>query len=214
MGAFYCNWLPGAIPNAAEREALNDATADGILVSLGLPKGSVTDRRRPLSRRDVELVYALFRLRFWMGRNNSVAVRNGAFMTPLVSPRLVELAATVPLAWKTYGALEAAIIGRLSPRVAGGASNYGFSFSSGPTAAYRRYINATLYRPIVVRRWSARIRRALGRNPSAGVPPEWQQAWPLQRVDWIDPACLTETAQINRLMTLQALLDDDLCRAG
>ena len=214
VGAFYCNWLPGAIPGAAEREALDDATADGILDSLGLPAGTDAARRRALTRRDVELVYSLFRLRFWMGRNNSVAVRNGAFMTPLVSPRLVELAATVPLAWKTYGALEASVIHRLSPRVAGGDSNYGFSFASGPTAAYRRYINATLFRPIAVRRWSARIRRALGRNPSIEVPPEWQQAWPLQPVDWIDPAFLTDAAQINRLMTLQALLDDGVGQAS
>ena len=211
VGAFYSNWLPAAIPAASERQALHDATADSILNNLGLPSGTGSDRRRALTRRDIELVYSLFRLRFWMGRNNSLAVRNGAFMTPLVSPRLVELAAAVPLAWKTYGALEAAIIQRLSPRVASGDSNYGFSFSSGPTPAYRRYINATLYRPIMARRWSARIRRALGRNPTAALPAEWQQAWPLQAVDWIDPAFLTHPDQLNRLMTLQAVLDDSLC---
>ena len=74
--------------------------------------------------------------------------------------------------------------------------------------------NATLFRPIAVRRWSARIRRTLGRNPSIEAEPEWQQAWPLQQVDWIDPAFLTDAAQINRLMTLQALLDDGVGQAS
>lgn len=214
VGAFYSNWLPAAIADSDERQAFVDATADGILRNLGLPSGSRAARQARLLRRDVELVYSLFRLRYWMGRNNSVAARYGAFMTPLVSPRLVEVAATVPVDWKTHGQLEASIITRLSRRVASGPSNYGFDFSQGPTPEHRRYINATVIRPIAVRRRSARIRRLLGRNATPAVPTEWLQAWTPPPCNWLETRYLTELAQINRLMSLQALLDDDICRVS
>jgi asparagine synthase (glutamine-hydrolysing) len=211
VGAFYSNWLPAAIADGGERQDFVDATADGILSNLGLASGSHATRHARLLRSDVELVYALFRLRYWMCRNNSVAARYGAFMTPLVSPRLVEMAATVPVAWKTHGHLEASIISRLSRRVARGPSNYGFDFSEGPTPEHCRYINRTLIRPIAVRRRSARIRRMLGRNATPTVPAEWLQAWTPPPCDWLDARYLTELAQINRLMSLQALLDDGMC---
>ena len=210
VGAFYSNWLPQVIPSADEAAALRQATAAGILGELGLTAGNAAAARK-LARGDVELVYTLFRLRYWMSRNNTVAARYGSFMTPLVHPRLVALAATVPLHWKTHGDLEAAIINKLSPRVAQGPSNYGFEFATGPTAAHRRHIAATLYRPIAARRRSARIRRLLGRNASVTAPPEWTAAFAPCAVDWIDPAFLTDSAQVNRLMTLCAVLDDDLC---
>jgi hypothetical protein len=211
VGAFYCNWLPAVISDPSERQAFTEASADGILNCLGLSCGSGATRRAPLLRSDAELVYSLFRLRYWMGRNNSLAGRYGAFMTPLVSPRLVELAATVPVGWKTYGQLEASIITRLSRRVASGPSNYGFDFSLGPSQEHRRYITATLHRPIALRRRSARIRRLLGRNDTPSVPAEWLQAWTPPACEWLDVRYLTEMAQINRLMSLQAVLNDGLC---
>jgi len=214
VSTFYSNWLPAAIANADERHAFQAATADGILHELGLPAGSARARQQPLSRSDVELVYTLFRLRWWMARNNTVATRHGAFMTPLVQPRLVELAAQVPVAWKTYGQMEAAIITRLSPAGASGPSNYGFDFSQGPGAAHRRSVNATLWRPIAVRRASARLRRLLGRNPTVAAPAEWLQALPLPQVDWLDTRFLTSTAQWNRLLTLCAATDDTLAHTA
>ena len=207
VGAFYSNWLPRAIADPDERHAFTAATADGILASLGFDGGSTSSRSLTLRRSDVELVYTLFRLRWWMARNNTLAAQHGAFMTPLVQPRLVELAAQVPISWKTFGELEAAIITRLSPAVASGPSNYGFDFSQGPNAAHRRYIKATLFRPIRVRRLSSRIRRLLGRNPKANAPAEWSQAYALAEVDWLDTAGLTDDAQFNRLFTLCALLE-------
>jgi hypothetical protein len=132
-------------------------------------------------------------------------------MTPLVSPRLVELAAALPLNWKTYGDLECRIIRMLSERVAKGPSGYGFDFAKGPTAAHRRYINATMYRPIALRRRSAQIRRLLGRQPNVGAPSEWLAACGPCNVDWIDARFLTEREQINRMLTVCALLDDSVC---
>lgn len=211
VGAFYSNWLPRVIPDVGERRNFAQATADGILVELGLPAGTPAARSKLLPRSDVELVYTLFRLRWWMARNNTLAARYGAFLTPLTHPRLVQAAAQVPLAWKTYGALEAAIIQALSPRVAAGPSNYGFDFSQGPNRSHRRTVNATLYRPIAIRRRSPVIRQLLGRMKPATMPAEWLDAFSPPTADWIDATALTDGMQLNRLMTLLAVLDDELC---
>jgi hypothetical protein len=209
-GAFYSNWLPRAIPTEDERRALRQALERGILHCLGFDAGSARARARRLSRSDIELVYSLFRLRFWMGRNNTIAARYGAFLTPLVQPRLVELAATVQIRLKTYGDLEAAIIRTLSPRVARGPSNYGFDFAAGPTLGHRWRIDTTLWRPIALRRRSAALRRLIGRNPTAQMPAEWTNSHRVGPVDWIDSRFLTDSAQLNRLVTLRAVLDDEL----
>src|SRR5690606_32434785 len=57
-----------------------------------------------LSRTQVELLYPLFRCHYWMGANNSVAVRHGYYATPLVNQETVQLALRVPLRWKNAGA--------------------------------------------------------------------------------------------------------------
>jgi asparagine synthase (glutamine-hydrolysing) len=210
VDTFYSNWLPRAIPGEDERQALKQALEQVILECLGFDAGTARARVRRLSRSDIELVYSLFRLRFWMGRNNTIAARYGAFLTPLAQPRLVELAAAVPLQSKTDGDLEAAIIRALSPRVARGPSNYGFDFALGPTVHHRWRIRATLWRPVALRRRSAALRRSIGRNPTPQMPAEWTEAYPSGAVDWIDSRFLTDRAQLNRLKTLQAVLDDVL----
>ena len=57
-------------------------------------------------------------------------------------------------------------------------------------------------------------RRLLGRNTSVAAPAEWTAAYAPEAVDWIDSAYLTSTAQVNRLMTLCAVLDDSMCGIG
>ena len=204
---FYGNWLPAAVPDPDERRALLDAIADTILSALDVDAAGPASRTRALARDEIERAYALVRLRFWMGRNNSIGAQHGAFVTPLVHPRLIADAAALPLAWKTYGDLESAIIQRLSPRVASGPSKYGFSFSDGPSGAYRRQLLTTLLRPVAIRQRSARIRHRLGRLPVMPAPREWQELMPSPLPDWIDPRGLTSRAQWNRLFTLMALLD-------
>ncbi|CAD5375234.1 Asparagine synthase [Rubrivivax sp. A210] len=206
VGVFYSNWVPQAVPSPEDRLALRAALGSGILACLGFDSNAAATTARRLSRSDVELVYSLYRLRYWMGRNNSVASRYGDFLTPLPHPGLVSLAARIPIRWKTYGQLESAVINRLSPRVADGPSDYGFSFASGPHLAHRMRLAGTLVRPVALRRASTAIRHALGRSAQARAPAEWTAALPDAEVDWIDVRYLSDTAQLNRLMTLRALL--------
>lgn len=208
VGAFYSNWRAQVFPSAQERLAFLEAMRAGILRSLGFADG----HDQPLSRSDVELVYSVFRLRYWMGRNNTIAARYGAFLTPFADARLARLTAALPLAWKEFGRLEAEIITALSPRVARGPSGYGFDFSTGPDARHCARVAATLYRPLAIRRRSAALRRMLGRSQAVQMPQRWRDlAASLPPQDWVDAAELTEIDQLNRLLTLQALLSPQHC---
>jgi len=206
--AFYSNWLPEVFPSAQDRQAFLDIMCDGIVACLGLSaSGPHGGRNGALERSDGELVYTLLRLRYWMGRNNSIAARYGLFMTPLVSPHLVAMAAAVPLRWKTFGRLEAAIITALSPRAAGGPSSYGFDFSAGPNVAHRLRVCTTLLRPLSLRQRSATIRKQLGLAKSPVALPEWLEATALvAHQDWINADALTTQDQLNRLLTLCAVI--------
>ncbi|BAP87962.1 asparagine synthase [Burkholderiales bacterium GJ-E10] len=207
---FYSNWLPDAIPDADDRIRLSHAMEDGMLECLGRESGSDAARNSPLARAEVELVYSLFRLRYWMGRNNSVSARYGAFLTPLPHPKLVALTAALPMKWKNFGALEAEMIKRLSPRVASGPSAYGFEFANGPSFVHRLKAIETLARPVVLRKHSAVLRRLIRRNGSAKpprLPAEIASILPDQ--DWIATAGLTHRDQFDRLHTLQAVLSEN-----
>lgn len=206
--AFYSNWPAEVFTSDDERRAFVDAMAQGIARCLG--RDGKTGEGMP--RSDVELVYSLFRLRYWMGRNNSLAGRYGAFLTPLVHPRLVPLAASLPLRWKNFGRLEAAVLASLSPRVAAGPSAYGFDFSSGPTTAYRLKVSTTLYRPVAVRRLSGQARRWLRLATPAALPAAWRDAAAeLAPQDWLDASALSSEDALNRLLTLQAVCNDAAC---
>lgn len=206
QGAFYSAWLDEVFRTKEDRHGFLDLVADDILRSLGREAGTPEARNVRLARHEVELVYSTYRLRWWMGRNNSTAARYGAFATPLVTPALVSLAAGLPLEFKDYGRLEAAVIRSLSPRVAAGPSAYGFSFADGPSLRHRLRVQSTLRRPIWLRHHSVRVQRWLGRLPRPCAPSEWIEALgESPRDDWLDPTALTSLAQVNRLLTLQAL---------
>lgn len=207
VATFYSNWRRDVFPTDADREDFVAMIADGILDCLGHDSGTRMARSRRLSRADVELTYTLFRLRYWMGRNNSIATRYGDFLTPLVQPSLVALCAGIPLGWKGHGQLEAAIIRELSPRVAQGPSAYGFDFSRAPSLVHRCLVAATVHRPLAIRRRSASIQHWLGRAKPVATPLDWQAATAqLPPPDWINRSALTGTDQLNRLFTVQAIL--------
>ena len=210
VAAFYTGWLDDVFHTRDERDAFLLALQDRVLESLGRDFGTRMARAQRLHRSEVELVYSLFRLRYWMGRNNSVSARYGAFMTPLVTPRLVAMAASIPMAWKDHGRLEAQVIQRLSPRVASGPSAYGFDFSAGPNWKHRLNVALTMYRPVALRHQSLRVRKALGRAHAATVPAEWCAAANDEPgADWLNPQAICDLAQLNRLMTLQAFVRGD-----
>jgi hypothetical protein len=116
------------------------------------------------SRMDVELIYPLFRCRWWMNRNNSIANRLSPFMTPLVTPSLIEKAARIPVPWKNSGRFQAALINRISPRLARYPSSYGFAFSEGPGLKSRIDELSDALRTPALRPWLAELGRKVRRS--------------------------------------------------
>lgn len=144
---FYRGFSPAVFRRATGLFDYEARLAASMLEALGLHG---VERTR-LTRPQVELLYPLFRCHYWMGANNSVAVRHGYFMTPLVDPYLVCLAHRLPLSWKNAGAFESRLIDALHSRIAAQPSEYGFSFAAGPNWAMRTRERLTRARPVWLR---------------------------------------------------------------
>lgn len=82
-----------------------------------------------LSRRQVEMVYPLFRLKYWQSLNNSVNIKLSNTLTPLIDPSLLFISFDIPLKFKQDGRFQAAVINKIDNKLATYMSNYGHSFS-------------------------------------------------------------------------------------
>lgn len=130
----------------------------------GAMKMAIAHDGKQASRTDVELIYPLFRCGWWMNRNNSIANRLSPFLTPLVTPSLIEKAARIPVSWKNSGRFQAALINRISPSLARYPSSYGFSFSEGPGFKSRIDELSDAIRVPVFRPWLAALGRKVRRS--------------------------------------------------
>ncbi|WP_321389585.1 hypothetical protein [Emcibacter sp.] len=83
-----------------------------------------------LNRIEAESIYPLFRLRYWMGKNNSLNNRFGPALTPFTRYSVLQTAMPVPLRFKYYGNFEAAMIRKLDLVLAGYLTDYGYSLSA------------------------------------------------------------------------------------
>lgn len=161
-----------------------------------------------LTRAQVELLYPLFRCHHWMGVNNSVAVRHGAYATPLVDLHAARIAAQISLAWKNAGQLEARLIAGLHRGVAGEISSYGFSFSDGPSARARRAERATCLRPPWLRPTINAVRRRLhATGPDARIVTRFRTLLPGEwRLDsLLDLARLPDTGAFARALAVEVV---------
>ncbi|NMW22870.1 asparagine synthase [Rhodanobacter denitrificans] len=149
-----------------------------------------------LSRAQVELLYPLFRCHYWMGLNNSVAIRHGNYATPLVDLESVRLALRVPLRWKNAGALESRLVAALHQGVAAQPSTYGFRFDAGPGWKARLAEWTTCARPVRLRPLINATRRSLQNMRIA--PAVWQRHRELLPGEW----------RMDALLDLTRLLDD------
>ena len=168
-----------------------------------------TDRQK-LTRTEIELVYPLFRCRYWMGKNNSINNRLGYALTPFIDYSIVKRAISVPLAYKNHGAFEAALIREVSPVLASYPSDYGHDFLGGPGLKHVLADRMTLLRPTRLRRFMYRIKaRRLPEERPYLLGNDY-----LARVMDTDFPCLGElfqvqknrdNAQYNRMCTLEYL---------
>lgn len=160
-----------------------------------------------LDRQIVELIYPLFRNRYWAGRNNSLAARLGDFLTPLLDPALIILCARLPLAWKNDGLLQSHCIARLSPPLGRVPLGYGFAPLDGPGRRLRLKAWLERHRPVLLRGYSASLKQLLSRRGNRTMPPlarllpgEWAVARTLRTER------LSQADQLIRALTLESLI--------
>ena len=162
---FYRGFDPKVFRRPGGLSSYEDNLAASIGRSLGLSNPSAGQM---LTREQVELIYPLFRCHHWMSVNNSVATRQGYYVTPLTDLTSVRLACSLPLSWKNAGRLESRLVAQLHPGAANQLSTYGFRFTDGP--GWRAYFSewAACMRPVSARPFIGAARRRLRK---VGVAP-------------------------------------------
>ena len=120
---FYSQYDPATVTEEFDERLYRGRLAQKIRAVLD--KG--TDQ---LNRIEAEAIYPLFRLRYWMGKNNTLNNRFGPALTPFTKYSVLQTAMPVPLQYKYYGNFEAAMIRTLDPVLASYNTDYGFSLSA------------------------------------------------------------------------------------
>lgn len=168
---------------------------------------ATVDSHGTLARAQVELLYPLFRCHYWMGVNNSIAVRHGYYATPLVDLDAVRLSSRLPLAWKEAGLLEGRLIARLDPVAAAQPSAYGFRFTEDPDRRARGGERAMAMRPPILRPMINAVRRRLhGVGVASADVVKLRQILPGEwRTDtWLDLDKLPDEGALHRAFSLEA----------
>ncbi len=203
LWSFYTQFDPRVCIDPAFLSSFYDRLGDKVKKTLG-----ITENR--LHRPQVELVYPLFRCRYWMGRNNALNNRFGSVLTPFIEPGLVRQSVSVPLKFKQVGRFEARLIERISPRLAAYTSVYNFAFNTPPPLQARLKTLSARWRPPILRRYAFRLkaRASNGEHPyylsgsyrDSVMAPGCPRTSPIFRAGQ-----MTNTAQFNRLCTVEYL---------
>jgi len=202
VSSFYCQFDPTVCSARFDERAYARAFEIKLASALG-----TTASRVPCSRMDA--LYANFRCRFWMGRNNSVNNRLGFAVTPFIDSVVVDAALAVPLRLRNAGRLEARMITLANSRLASYPSAYGHPFNR--RASTRRQLAdlATRHRPAFLRRLSYRLKHlrsvvaplqlsAAYTGQVVGTQFEYMRQFFVLRRVW-------DIAQYNRICTLEYL---------
>ncbi|MGH7786848.1 MAG: hypothetical protein ACRERC_08270 [Candidatus Binatia bacterium] len=158
---FFCGFDPLDCTGAFHEDEYCTAIGRALQRALG------TDDER-LDRPLVSLVVPAFYYRFWVGRNCSVNNRFGRALQPFCDLPVVREAVRIPVAPRAYGALEAALIRAVDPRLAGYESRYGHDFMHPPPPAQVAHEWRNTVRPAVLFRY--------GFAPRQGARPWWLEA--------------------------------------
>jgi hypothetical protein len=128
-------------------------------VMAGKMRDLVGGGQSSFARPTIEWLYHNFRCRSWDGQVDSLNNRYGFTAQLFLERRLTNFASAVPIGLKHHGALEAAIIRRIDPRLAAYSSSYGHDFSGPPPLSRKLTDYATYIRPTWLRRFTYRLKR-------------------------------------------------------
>ena len=166
-----------------------------------------------MSRDEVEKLYVYMRIKYWMGYNTSIQNLRSYALIPLTEPIFAIPSFSIPFKHKEMGAFEAALIKRLSPRLAAHDSAYGYSFSGKPGLVARLKNSLMLNLPVSLKR---RLRKMRYQISGAKMPYYLQQEY----IDSIIPADgfvanqyfdmgnIRDPLMLSRLHTINLVLSD------
>ena len=166
-----------------------------------------------LERFEVELLFPIFRCRFWMGRNNALNNRFGYALTPFIEYKSVEAASYIPIREKNFGRIQGKMINKVNPVLASYISSYGHNFSNEPPLRRKITDSLTLFRPSWLRRRVYRVKNLLGRNerpillsdpylePIIGKEFSYMS-------DFFHVSGVQDPVQLNRICTLEFLFHE------
>jgi hypothetical protein len=200
--SFYARYDPRVTTARFDAEAYESTLARAILAALEAGDA-------PLTRRQVELVYPLFRGRYWTAREVPLNQAFGAYLSPFMEPCVIKGTPDWKLSWKSNGRIEAAMIARLSPRLAAYPSVYGRPFDRPPSWLERLRAQATYRRPILLRRLSYRLQQGKpGPRPDYLSPDRlaavMEPDFPYMRA-LFRPERVADPQAFNRIATLEFL---------
>lgn len=199
--SFYSRYDPTACTGRFDRESYEGALIDVMERVAGSP----SDRQQ---RRRVELIYPLFRGRYWTARSVETNLRLGSCLYPFMEPAVIKGTCDIPIAWKSFGIFEARMIRRLNPRLAAYSSDYGFSFAEDPPLGYRLKSSLLSYRrPPWLRRLSYRLQYRKPRPRPYFLQPTYlrtvlDDGFPLMR-HLFRPDAINDPEVFNRVATME-----------
>jgi asparagine synthase (glutamine-hydrolysing) len=162
--SFYAGYSPSWCTSYFDVDEYEQIIAENISSAIGANQNN-------LERAEVEMIYPLFRTRFWTARDVSLNLGFGPALFPFMEPRAVAGTFDIPIKWKSHGRFEGRMIRRINPRLAGYPSSYGYSFASDPSLPVIMKDLTTYLRPPYLRKFSYRLQHFYGKRYS----------WPIEK---------------------------------
>ena len=147
LNVFYSRYTSDFCTSEFSEDNYRNTLKEKIKYALGLKNDC-------MSRTELEYAYPGFRLRYWTAKDNSNNNRLGSFLTPFICYETIQAALKMPLKFKTHGKFQGDLINRVNPAMAAYHSDYGYSFNEPVPLKTKIKNNMTIYRPILLRRYS------------------------------------------------------------
>lgn len=206
LHSFYAQFDPNSCTSTFSESRYFDSLAGKVKALLGTSSNT-------LERFEIELLYPIFRCRYWMGRNNALNNRFGYSLTPFIEYDSVKAASYIPIREKNFGRIQAMMINHVSPILASYTSSYGHVFSEEPPLSRKIADSLTLFRPSWLRRRIYRIKN-LRRPNECPVLLSGSYLRPIIGTDFsymssfFRVSAVRDSQQLNRICTLEFLFHE------
>jgi asparagine synthase (glutamine-hydrolysing) len=205
---YYDRCEPACCMPAFTYEEYLDLLAHKALAAIGAEAMTI-------SRREAEMVFPLFHLKYWMGIINSMANQFMYYFTPYAEEDVAWQSFEIPVRYKTLGRFEAALIRQLDPGLAKFRSNYGFNFFDGPSrGTERREQLRMMLPPSAKKQFKSLIRKKRPSDPYARMPLYLKEEYVKGLIDldnltvtrYVDIKKVKDPLCLSRIWTVELLL--------